>query len=134
MSAFNIILFLTDGNHRVVCDENFMMIYLDSRIQVSDASLITLKDASCTANRYLPSNEYGLITTFDKCGTTKKETTTYIVYENEVTWTFGSDSGGIIRSSGKKIKFSCSFDRHQNTSLLSLKPTTSYLTGEEGEI
>ena len=109
------------------------MIYLDSRIQVSDTSLITLKDSSCTAKRYSPSNEYGLITTFDKCGTTKKETTTHIVYENEATWMFSSSSGGIIRSSGKKIKFSCSFDRYRNSSTLSMTPTTSFLTGVEGE-
>ena len=123
---------LTDGNHRVVCYENFMIIYLDSRVQTSDTSLITLRDTSCTARLYAPSSQYGLSTIYDKCGTTKKETAIHIVYENEVTWTFGSSSGGIIRHGGKKIKLSCSFNRHQNTSMQSIAPVKSYMTGEEG--
>ena len=116
----------------MVCDENFMVIYLDSRIQVTDTSLITLKDPSCIA-KHSPSNEYQLITTFDKCGTTKKETETHIVYENEVTWMFGSNSGGIIRSSGKKTKISCSFDRQLSRLIPSLIPIDSFLTEHEGD-
>ena len=126
-------LSLLEGTHKVECDENFMIIYLDSRIQTSDTSLITLRDASCTAKLYAPSNQYGLSTTYDKCGTTKKETATHILYENEVTWIFGNDTSGVIRHGGKKINFTCSIDRYQNVSFLSLAPTTSFLTGKEGE-
>ena len=77
-------VFITDGSNRVVCNETSMAIYLDNRTQIYNGSSITLNDTSCTARQYPPDNEFGLITAYDKCGTTRTETSTHIVYENEV--------------------------------------------------
>ena len=109
-----------------------MMIYLDPRTQLTNGSSMTLKRSTCIARKYAPSNEYGLITTYDKCGTTKRETSTHIIYENEVNWKFGASSG-IARSSGKKIQFSCSFERHQDTATVHLDAASSYVTASEGD-
>ena len=80
-----------------------MAIYLDNRTQIYNGSSITLNDTSCTAKMYPPNNEYGLITAYDKCGTTRTETSTHIVYENEVTWMFGNTSSSVVRATGKKL-------------------------------
>ena len=109
-----------------------MSIYLDKRTQLFNGSSITLRDSRCAATLYAPNNEYGLITAFDKCGTTKTETTTHVVYENEVVWNFGSSSSGITRTNGKKISFTCSLQRHRDTSNVNIAPTTNYITSSEG--
>ena len=114
-----------------MCDENFMMINLDSRLQLENGSM-TLRNSSCVAKRYAPSNALGLLTTYTECGTTSKENSTHIVYENEAIWTFGTGSGGITRISGKKIQFSCSFERHRDTSNVNIAPTVTYMTATEG--
>ena len=95
-------IFIIDGSNRVVCNETSMAIYLDNRTQIYNGSSITLNDTSCIAKQYAPNNEYGLITAYDKCGTTRTETSTHIVYENEVTWTFGNTSSAVVRATGKK--------------------------------
>ena len=95
-------IFIIDGSNRVVCNETSMAIYLDNRTQLYDGSSITLNDTSCIAKLYATNNEYGLITAYDKCGTTRTETSTHIVYENEVTWTFGNTSSAVVRETGKK--------------------------------
>ena len=109
-----------------------MSIYLDKRTQLLNGSSITLRDSSCAATLYAPNNEYGLITAFDKCGTTKTETTTHVVYENEVVWKFGSSSSTITRTNGRKISFTCSLQRHRDTSNVDIAPTTNYITSSEG--
>ena len=111
-----------------------MAIYLDIRTQLYNGSSITLNDTSCTAKQYPPNNEYGLITTYDKCGTTRTETLTHIVYENEVTWIFGNTSSAVVRATGKKIKFSCSLERSKNTSATNLEPVKTFITATEGNI
>ena len=127
-------VFITDGSNRVVCNETSMAIYLDNRTQIYDGSSITLSDASCTAKQCPPDNEYGLITAYNKCGTTKTETSTHIVYENEVTWTFGNTSSAVVRATGKKLKFSCSLGRSKNTSTTNLEPVKTFITATEGNI
>ena len=111
-----------------------MAIYLDNRTQLYNGSSITLNDTSCNAKQYPPNNEYGLITAYDKCGTTRTETSTHIVYENEVTWIFGNTSSAVVRATGKKIKFSCSLERSKNTSTTNLKPVKTFITATEGNI
>ena len=128
------LIFVTDGSNRVVCNETSMAIYLDNRTQIYNGSLITLNDTSCTAKQYPPDNEYGLITAYDKCGTTRTETSKHIVYDNEVTWTFGNTSSAVVRATGKKIKFSCSLERSKNTSNTNLEPVKTFVTTTEGNI
>ena len=127
-------VFITDGSNRVVCNETSMGVYLDNRTQTYKGSSITLIDTSCTAKRYPLNSEYGLITAYDKCGTTRTETSTHIVYENEVTWTFGNTSSAVVRASGKKLKFSCSLERSKNTSTTNLEPVNTFITATEGNI
>ena len=110
-----------------------MAIYLDNRTQIYNGSSKTLNDTSCTAKQYPPDNEYGLITEYDKCGTTRTGTSTHIVYENEVTWTFGNTSA-VVRATGKKLKFSCSLGRSKNTSTTNLEPVKTFITATEGNI
>ena len=110
-----------------------MAIYLDNRTQIYNGSSITLNDTSCTATLYPPNNEYGLITAYDKCGTTRAETSTHIVYQSEVTWTFGNTSSAVVRATGKKIKFSCSFERSKNTSTVNVEPVKTFITATEGK-
>eukprot|EP00795_Rhopilema_esculentum_P000397 gene397-10064_t len=120
-----------DGVNTVVCDTNWMLIYLDSRFQMSNGTVVTLRHSNCTAKKYVPVNRYGLITAFNDCGTTKRETMTHIVYENEVIWTFGGNGGTISRLSGKRISYSCSFSRHADTNNAIIRATTSFLTASE---
>ena len=130
----NSCIFFTDGSNRVICNETSMAIYLDNRTQIYNGSSITLNDTSCTAKQYPPNNEYGLITTYDKCGTTRTETLTHIVYENEVTWTFGNTSSAVVRATGKKLEFSCSLERTKNTSTTNVEPVKTFITATEGNI
>ena len=127
-------VFILDGSNRVICNETSMAIYLDNRTQIYNGSSITLNDTSCTAKQYPPNNEYGLITTYDKCGTTRTETSTHIVYENEVTWIFGNTSSAVVRATGKKLKFSCSLERTKNTSTTNVEPVKTFITATEGNI
>ena len=127
-------VFITDGSNRIICNETSMAIYLDNRTQIYNGSSITLNDTSCTAKLYPPNNEYGLITAYDKCGTTRRETLTHIVYENEVTWIFGNASSAVVRATGKKLKFSCSLERSKNTSTTNLEPVKTFITATEGNI
>ena len=127
-------VFITDGSNRVICNETSMAIYLDNRTQIYDGSSITLNDISCTAKQYPPDNEYGLITAYDKYGTTRTETLTHIVYENEVTWIFGNTSSAVARATGKKLKFSCSLERSKYTSTTNLEPVKTFITATEGNI
>ena len=66
--------------------------------------------------------------------TTRAETSTHIVYENEVTWTFGNTSSTVVKATGKKIKFSCSFERSKNASAINLEPVKTFITATEGKI
>ena len=131
-SLLSATVFILDGLNRIICNETSMAIYLDNRTQIYNGSSITLNDTSCTAKQYPPNNEYGLITTYDKCGTTRTETSTHIVYENEVTWIFGNTSSAVVRATGKKIKFSCSLERSKNTSTTNLEPVKTFITDTEG--
>ena len=111
-----------------------MAIYLDNRTQIYNGSSITLNDTSCTARQYPPDNAFGLTTAYDKCGTTRTETSTHIVYENEVTWTFGNTSSAVARATGKKIKFSCLLERSRNTSTTNIEPVKTFITATEGNM
>eukprot|EP00794_Sanderia_malayensis_P017962 gene17962-19759_t len=103
------------GKNRLVCKDTSMEIYLDPRTVISNLTIATLRNSSCTMKRYLPSNEYGFVTGFKECGTTVVETASHIIYENEVNWR--TVSGGITRSNVKKILFSCSMSRHSDVNV-----------------
>ena len=117
---------------RVVCKPDAMEIYLDPAMTVTNNSLITLRNTSCTVKKYMPNNEYGFVTTYKECGTTMTETASHLLYENEVTWTDKSIAGGITRSGGRKILVSCSLSRFADTNLQQFNAPVTFINSSEG--
>ena len=106
-----LIFYLVDSKQRVVCNAKWMALYFDAGITIYNNTSMSLRNKSCTAKRDAQSNEWVLKTDLTGCGTAVQQTEVYIIYQNEATWIFGGIPGSIVRSYGKIIRFSCSFNR-----------------------
>eukprot|EP00795_Rhopilema_esculentum_P010796 gene10796-19600_t len=101
---------IKDKSSVVSCTQNYMRIEFDRAFyDASVFSSITLRDTSC-----LPLiNSYNIIlgSVPGGCGSTRSETSSYIVYENEVIFKPKAIAGTTTRDPDQRVKFTCYFDK-----------------------
>ncbi|XP_065067729.1 uncharacterized protein LOC135693242 isoform X2 [Rhopilema esculentum] len=99
-----------DKSSVVSCTPNYMRIDFDRAFyDKSLFSSITLRDTSCLAS--IGSYNIILGSVPGACGSTRSETSRYIVYENEVIFRPKAISGTITRDPDQRVKFTCHFDK-----------------------
>ena len=97
---------------------------------VSKYESITLKDKSCTARVNFPYITLG--SKLNSCGTTRRETTSQIIYTNEAIMVVRRDSGIVTRDHDQVISFSCAYKKDGYTNQASFTPV-SRITGNDSK-
>ena len=101
-----------------------MRIDLDRKYyDMSLYSSITLRNPSCTAT--YTANYVTLGSVPGACGSVQKETSSHIVFENEVLLTAKSLNGMITRNYDERISFQCRYDKNGQVSSNGYQPMTS---------
>ena len=119
----------TDKSASVSCSNNYMRIELYRQYyNTSLYSSITLRDPSCRATIYYNSIVLGSVP--GACGSVKRDTSSHIIYENEVIFTGKAINGLITRNLDQRIKLSCIFNRNAHVQTVSFQPISN-VTGEE---
>ena len=116
-------------NSTVLCSKNYMRIDLDRKYyDISLYSSITLRNPSCTATYTAHYVTLGSVP--GACGSVQKETSSHIVFENEVILTAKSANGMITRNYDEKVSFQCRYNKNGQVSLIGYKPMTSVNASE----
>ena len=119
----------TDKSATVTCSNNYMRVELYRQYyNTSLYSSITLRDPSCRASIYYSSIILGSVP--GACGSVRRDTSSHIVYENEVIFTGKAINGLITRNLDQRIKVSCMFSRNAHVQTVSYQPISN-VTGEE---
>ena len=122
----------TDNSATVSCSNNYMRIELDRKFyNASLYSSITLRMESCKASIYSSSIVLGSVP--GACGSVRSETSSHIVYENEVIFTGKPINGLITRNVDQRVKFSCMYDKNAYVQTVSYQPVSN-VTGVEGMV
>ncbi|XP_065067731.1 pancreatic secretory granule membrane major glycoprotein GP2-like isoform X1 [Rhopilema esculentum] len=120
---------IKDKSSVVSCTQNYMRIDFDRAFyDTSLFSSITLRDTSCSAS--ISSYNIILGSVPGACGSTRSETSSYIVYENEVIFKPKAISGIIIRDPDQRVKFTCYFEKNAYVSSYRYLPISN-VTGSE---
>ncbi|XP_006003872.1 uncharacterized protein LOC102354532 [Latimeria chalumnae] len=118
------------GEGDVICTDTTMILsVLQSSIKGLHENHLRLNDPSCTVS----SNGSHIIASvsLNSCGTQMKETSDYIVFENEIT-SFDHPYDVITRKHEVQIPFSCSFPKRTNVSSLFRAHKGAYIFSEAG--
>ena len=108
-------LLLVDNSTIVSCSKNYMRIDLN-RIYYNTSlySSITLRHSQCPATY---TNEYISVgSQLGSCGSTRRDTASEVIYENEVVFKAKASNGMISREFDQKITFACVYNRHGQSS------------------
>ena len=116
----------------VKCYANFMEIQLSrNSFNASKYKSITLKDKNCPSSMSL--NRITLGSKLDSCGTTRRETTSQIIYTNEAILVANQDSSIITRDHDQVISFSCTYNKDGYTNQTSFAAVRR-ITGNESNL
>ena len=117
-------IFISDNSSTVSCSTNYMRIDLDrSYYDASLYSSITLRNTSCSATTTPLYITLGSVP--GVCGSVRKETSTHIVFENEVVFTAKASNGIISRDLDQKVTFQCLYNKNGQVSSGGYKPMSS---------
>lgn len=113
-----------DIRFEVSCSVNYMRIDVDRNyFDPAKYAQINLLDPSCKAS--ITESHISLDTTPQLCGSRRVEADDYIIYENEVNMKAIPTDALITREHDVRIRFKCSYNRSDLTSLNAFLPLTS---------
>eukprot|EP00794_Sanderia_malayensis_P015451 gene15451-17034_t len=119
------------GGDSLICKDTSMRYVFDENLKFENESLVTLRDPQCHARIFYPQVGYSLDTPYGKCGTTVKETNSHIIYTNEVLFPYFAKAGQVLRTSGKRIKFSCSLPRFAESNTAQIQSSLAMINASE---
>ena len=116
----------------MVCNSTRMEIQLSRQeFNVSKYQNITLKSSSCRA--VISASYITLGSKPNLCGSTKQETSTHIIYTNQVFLTVKQGNNLISRDEDQAIMFSCSYKKEGHASKKTFVPVSRRVTANESK-